>query len=149
MAAALRETHEEIGLAPEHVTALGSLPDALVPVSRFVVTPVLAWADAADDLTVIEPGEVLHTLRIPVGAMLAPESRASVTIAGHRSAGFQLATGWVWGFTGNLLDHVFSELGWTRPWDVTRRYAMTPAEARGAALDAPLDAPLVPPADGD
>jgi len=131
---ALRETHEEIGLAADRVEVLGLLPPVAVPISRFVVTPVVGWcADAAgqDD---VEPGEVLHTLRLPVGSLLDPACRATVTIHGHGSAGFAVSGGWVWGFTGNLLDGVFDELGWTRPWDRERRYPMSLAEARGDTL---------------
>ncbi|WP_127126606.1 CoA pyrophosphatase [Georgenia sp. SYP-B2076] len=123
-AGALRETHEEIGLDPSRIEVLAKLPPVLVPVSRFVVTPVLGWTDDADKATDVEPGEVLHTIRVPVGALLDPATRAAVTIVGRRSAGFRVPTGWVWGFTGNLLDHVFTELGWTRPWDTTREVPM-------------------------
>lgn len=131
---ALREAHEEIGLAPERVAVLGELPPVAVPVSRFVVTPVVGWCADAGELETVEVGEVLHTLRLPVGGLLDPAGRATVTIHGHGSAGFALQGGWVWGFTGNLLDAVFDELGWTRPWDRGRRYRMSLAEARGDTL---------------
>ena len=39
--AALREAHEEIGLAPGRVTLLGRLSTLPIPVSRFRVTPVI------------------------------------------------------------------------------------------------------------
>ncbi len=77
---------------------------------------------------------MLRTLRVPIAHMLDPANRATVTIAGHRSAGFALASGWVWGFTGNLLDHLFTEIGWTRPWLRERVHVMTMDEARGAHL---------------
>ena len=41
-AAAVREAHEEIGLAPADATVLGYLPDHVLIESRFVVTPVVA-----------------------------------------------------------------------------------------------------------
>ena len=39
--AALREAHEEVGLAPGKVTLLGRLSTLPIPVSRFRVTPVI------------------------------------------------------------------------------------------------------------
>lgn len=132
--AALRETHEEIGLAPEFVHVIATLDKVLVPVSGYVVTPVLGWTDSPEAVAEVAPGEVLHTLRVPVAHLLDPAFRATVTIAGHRSAGFQLATGWVWGFTGNLLDHLFTALGWTRPWQRERVHVMSIDEARGGPL---------------
>ena len=132
--AALRETHEEIGLAPRYVDVLAELDRVLVPVSGYVVTPVLGWTDSPEAVSEVSPGEVLHTLRVSVAELLDPGNRATVTIAGHRSAGFELASGWVWGFTGNLLDHLFSELGWTRPWRHDRTHVMSVEEARGGRL---------------
>ncbi len=134
---ALREANEEIGLSLERVEVLGALPDVAVPISRFVVTPVLAWCTETGGLEEVDDGEVLHTLRLPVSTLLDPVSRATVTIHGHGSAGFAVQGGWVWGFTGNLLDHVFDQLGWTRSWDRTRTYEMSLAEARGDSLPPP------------
>ncbi|WP_159622807.1 NUDIX hydrolase [Ruania rhizosphaerae] len=132
--AALRETEEETGIARHHVELLGALPQVLVPVSSFAVTPVLGWADAVPPTAPSTDGEVLHTLRVPVARLLSPTARANVLLAGHRSAGFRVPSGWVWGFTGNLLDHLFTELGWTRPWDRAAEHLMTWDEARGAKL---------------
>ena len=41
--AALREAQEETGLDPSGVRVFGLLPDLFIPVSDFVVTPVLGW----------------------------------------------------------------------------------------------------------
>ena len=40
-------------------------------------------------------------------------------------------------FTGNLLDHLFTELGWTRPWPRYRTHTMSMHEARGGHLREP------------
>jgi len=128
---ALRETHEEIGLPPERVEVIGTLPRLAVPISRYAVTPVVGWAEDGTDLAEVDDGEVLHTLRVPVGHLLDPASRARVRLLTHTSAGFLVPGGWVWGFTGNLLDHVLDELGWTRPWDRDRVHRMSLAEAHG------------------
>lgn len=128
---ALRETHEEIGLPPARVEVLGTLPRVSVPFSRFVVTPVVGWSPDPGPADAVTDGEVLHTLRVPVGALLDPTARASVQVLDSTSAGFLVPGGWVWGFTGNVLDHVFEELGWSRPWDRGRIHHMSLDEARG------------------
>ncbi|UFU03970.1 CoA pyrophosphatase [Ruania suaedae] len=132
--AALRETQEETGIAPDAVAVLGRLPQVLVPVSGFAVVPHLGWAEAVAPTTPSADGEVLHTLRVPVAELLRPAARATVLLAGHRSAGFRVPSGWVWGFTGNLLDHLFTQIGWTLPWDRSVEHAMSWDEARGAQL---------------
>jgi 8-oxo-dGTP pyrophosphatase MutT (NUDIX family) len=124
VAAALRETHEEIGLHPDHVDVLGELPPIMVPVTRYVVTPVLGWTDRADEATHVEPGEVLHTIRVSVATLTDPERRRTVRIFGRRTHGFLLPDGLVWGMTANLVDHVLAELGWAQEWDDTREVVM-------------------------
>lgn len=131
---ALREAHEEIGVPPHRVDVLGALPEVSVPISRNIVTPVLGWSPDPGRHSTNDDTEVLHTLRIPVAELLDPQSRATVTIEGMRSAGFPVGGSWVWGFTGNLLDYVFTQLGWTRQWPRDRQYLMSRAEAVGADL---------------
>lgn len=132
--AALRETEEETGIGADQVEVLCALPPVLVPISSFVVTPVLGWAPSVQEVGALATSEVLHTLRAPVDELLDPAARATVWMGGHGSSGFRVPTGWVWGFTGNLLDHLFTQLGWTRDWDSSVRHTMSWDEARGAQL---------------
>ena len=67
---ALREAHEEIGLAPDNVEVLGRLP-AHETVTSFEVTPVLARIRAPFD-AVPEAGEVEEVFDIPLAHVLAP-----------------------------------------------------------------------------
>lgn len=119
--AALRETHEEIGLRPGLVEVLGRLDPLLVPVTRYVVTPVLGWTDHAGEVTAVAPGEVLHTIRVSVETLVDPATRCTVRIFDRSTAGFTLPDGLVWGMTANLLDHVLDELGWAGEWDRDRQ----------------------------
>ena len=41
VAAALREAREEIGVDPDGIRVIGALPDLWVPVSDFVVSPIV------------------------------------------------------------------------------------------------------------
>lgn len=143
-AAALRELQEETGLDPAAVEVLGQLTPQLVPVSRNLVTPVLGWSGAVGDMAAVEPGEVVHTLRVPVADLLDPAARAGVRVRRHVTPGFATTAGWVWGFTGLLLDHVFTELGWTVPWDRSRELAVALDGSR-AVVEDPATAPAPSP----
>src|SRR5699024_2790333 len=58
-AAAVRETEEETGISPERVEVLGKLPALMLPISSFVVTPVLGWAPWIPPVTTVQQDEVL------------------------------------------------------------------------------------------
>lgn len=133
-AAAVREAEEETGIAPARIEVLGSLATVPVPISSFMVTPVLGWADFVPPTGAVDQDEVLHTLRVSVDDLLAPDARATVVHGEHTSPGFRTAAGWIWGFTGLLLDHLFTQLDWTRPWDTGSRYTMSWDEAHGGQL---------------
>ncbi len=68
--AALREAHEEIGLPPDLVEILGSLPPHET-VTGFSVTPVLAHLRGGFD-PVPEPGEVEEVFSVPLSFVLDP-----------------------------------------------------------------------------
>ena len=69
--AALRETHEEIGLSLGEDAILGVLDD-LVTRSGFVITPVVAWAGPVSEF-VPDPGEVETIYRIPMLELDGPD----------------------------------------------------------------------------
>lgn len=68
--AALRESHEEIGLEPAQVTLIGRLP-AHETVTGFSVTPVLALIHA-DFIPQPEAGEVDEVFSVPLDHLLNP-----------------------------------------------------------------------------
>ena len=43
MNTALREAHEEVGIAPKEVNMLGALTELYIPVSNFLVHPYVGW----------------------------------------------------------------------------------------------------------
>jgi 8-oxo-dGTP pyrophosphatase MutT (NUDIX family) len=64
LAAALRETQEEIGLDPAFISVAGFLPDHLI-ISGFLVTPVVAFVRPGFDLR-LDSKEVQSTFEVPV-----------------------------------------------------------------------------------
>jgi 8-oxo-dGTP pyrophosphatase MutT (NUDIX family) len=66
--AALRETQEEIGLAPEHVEFAGYLPDHLVG-TGFRVTPGVGFVDAGHALQ-LAAAEVHDAFEVPLDFVL-------------------------------------------------------------------------------
>ena len=76
--AALREAHEEIGLAPMQVQLLGYL-DPLATVTGYRVLPVVARIPA-DFVPQPEPSEVAEVFEVPLQWLMAPENLARVAI---------------------------------------------------------------------
>jgi 8-oxo-dGTP pyrophosphatase MutT (NUDIX family) len=71
IAAALRETHEEIGLSLTDEAVLGVLDD-FVSRSGFIITPVVVWAGPVQAF-VPDPGEVETVYRIPLAELDAAQ----------------------------------------------------------------------------
>jgi 8-oxo-dGTP pyrophosphatase MutT (NUDIX family) len=70
LAAALRETEEEIGLPRGAVEVLGFLPDHLI-VTGYSITPVVALVAAGAPLT-LDPVEVASVFEVPLAYVLDP-----------------------------------------------------------------------------
>lgn len=121
VAAALREAVEETGLDPAGVEVFGTLPALFLPVSDFVVTPVLAWWRQPSPVGVVDRGEVASVHRVPLADLLDPANRLRVSHpTGYVGAAFRVAGLLVWGFTGGLLDRLLRLAGWEQPWDHSR-----------------------------
>jgi len=69
-AAALRETHEEVGLHPRHVEVIGQLP-VYITGTGFHVTPVVALVQPPFELTP-NPGEVDAVFEVPLAFLMNP-----------------------------------------------------------------------------
>lgn len=123
-AAALREAVEETGLDPTGVEILGELPEVALPVSNYLVTPVLAWWASPTPVRVVDSAESAHVFRAPVADLLSPESRFTAVVRRngrkHATPAFDVDGVTIWGFTGLLLARLFDGLAWTQPWDESR-----------------------------
>ena len=74
-AAALRETEEEVGVAPSEIEVLGRLDDAWSGAGHFLI-PYVGWAAQAPSFRADER-EVAEILAPDLRTLLLPESRAS------------------------------------------------------------------------
>ncbi|WP_246460752.1 NUDIX hydrolase [Streptomyces himalayensis] len=120
--AALREAEEETGLDPRGVQLFGVLPKLYIPVSRFVVTPVLGWWREPSPVGVVDPAETARVFTVPVADLTDPDNRATtVHPSGHRGPAFLVASALVWGFTAGVIDRILHYSGWERPWDTNKQ----------------------------
>ncbi|KOX05310.1 MULTISPECIES: NUDIX hydrolase [unclassified Streptomyces] len=116
--AALREAEEETGLDPSGVQLIGVLPRLYIPVSGFVVTPVLGWWRKPSPVGVVDPNETARVFTVPVADLTDPANRATaVHPRGHSGPAFLVESALVWGFTAGVIDRLLHYAGWERPWD--------------------------------
>lgn len=124
IAAAVREAEEETGLDPAGVQILGVLPDAELPITNFIVTPVIGWWHRTSEVFAVDPAESSTVFRAPVADLLDPANRVTSVVERGDSRfcapAFDVAGGFIWGFTAIVLDRMFNDLGWTLPWDQSR-----------------------------
>ncbi|MDQ6694264.1 MAG: CoA pyrophosphatase [Chloroflexota bacterium] len=118
---ALREAQEEIGLDPDRVEVVATLPDVYVPVSWFVITPVVARLkpDAAATALEFKPnaGEVAEIIEIPVRALREEATHRTevrtVNDVTHTIHYYTYGPYLIWGATGRIIFEFlreFSEL---------------------------------------
>lgn len=104
-AAALRETHEEVGIAPESVEVLGLMPDHMV-ISGYRVTPVVGLVDPTVR-TCPQPSEVADCFEAPLRHLLDPANRVlrRLQVEGVDCDAFDLP--WqrhlIWGATAGIV----------------------------------------------
>jgi 8-oxo-dGTP pyrophosphatase MutT (NUDIX family) len=117
VATALREANEEVGLDPAGVEVLGVLPELYIPVSSFVVTPVLAWWRRPHPVHPCQPAEVARVVRLPIGELVDPANRIRVRHpSGWVGPAFRARGLLVWGFTAGVISTLLDLGGWSRPW---------------------------------
>jgi 8-oxo-dGTP pyrophosphatase MutT (NUDIX family) len=115
--AALREAEEEVGLSRDDVSVLANLPTVWIPVTGFVVTPVLGWWHSPAPVAPVDRAEVAAVVRVPIAELADPANRIRVR---HPSwwvgPAFTVHGLLVWGFTAGLIDTLLRLGGWEQPW---------------------------------
>lgn len=122
--AALRETHEEVGIEPDEVEVVGQLPQLPLSVTGFTVTPVLGWWRHPHPLHVVDPAEVGRIAQVPVSHLVDPDNRFTAVHPEREFAApaFEVDGLYVWGFTAVVLAEVLDLAGLAGPWDSDRRH---------------------------
>jgi 8-oxo-dGTP pyrophosphatase MutT (NUDIX family) len=137
-ATALREAAEEVGLNPESSTIIATLPRLWIPVSGYVVTPVLAWWHTPHPVWAVDTREVARVERLPVGELVDPANRLRVRHpSGYVGPAFDVRGMLVWGFTAGILNTLLELAGWARDWDRGRVVALPDTPARPRADGGP------------
>ncbi|WP_085995604.1 NUDIX hydrolase [Nocardia transvalensis] len=115
---ALREAREETGLDPAGVEPIAVLPKIFVPVSRFDVTPVVAYWRTPREVGVVSEAEATRVTRVPLADLLDPANRFVVRHPmGYTGPAFAVDGMLVWGFTAGVLAGLLAVSGWERDWD--------------------------------
>jgi 8-oxo-dGTP pyrophosphatase MutT (NUDIX family) len=112
IAAALRESFEEIGLAPAAVEVIGTLPE-YVTATSYRVTPVIGLIERPPDLA-IDAFEVAEAFEVPLSFLMNPANheRRGVELAGLRRTFYAMpytATRryFIWGATAAMLRNLY------------------------------------------
>jgi 8-oxo-dGTP pyrophosphatase MutT (NUDIX family) len=107
-ATALRETWEEVGVAPETVEVVGKWTSLYIPPSNFIMHPFLGWTAHKPDWQ-LDPREVASVIETPLTQLIAPETLQERTIPSGvgntniRVKGFALGEHFVWGATAMVI----------------------------------------------
>jgi 8-oxo-dGTP pyrophosphatase MutT (NUDIX family) len=113
VAAALRETEEEIGLPRKHVEVLGFLPDHVI-LTGYRVTPVVALVEPGVALS-IDATEVASVFEVPLAFILDPANhhlrRRPVGIDHVDVYDLPFGTRNIWGATAGMLVSLTRLLG--------------------------------------
>lgn len=105
--AALRETWEELGIAPETVRVMGRLDDAWSRHGHYVI-PFVGWLERRPELFP-NPREVAEVLIADMETIMRPEAEREHPVVlsqggkPHVAKAFAWEGGYVWGLTADLL----------------------------------------------
>jgi len=132
IAAALREAREETGLDTSGIDVFALVPDLWVPVSGFVVTPVLGYWREPSPVSAVDLTEVASVHRIPISELVDPANRTRVRHpSGYIGLGFTVRGLVIWGFTAGILSGMLDLAGWSEPWDDSRIIDLEPEATEG------------------
>lgn len=108
---ALRETYEEIGIAPNEITVLGQLSPLYIPVSNFQVTPFIGYT-TGDKILNLSKKEVKTVFEIDIKDLINPIHLIKKDISNHLGQTlknipcFLIDGKVIWGATSLILNEV-------------------------------------------
>jgi 8-oxo-dGTP pyrophosphatase MutT (NUDIX family) len=111
LAAALRETQEEIGIDPASVVVLGSLTNVYIPVSNFLVHPFVGFLDRRPDFK-IDEREVKAVFPFKLRELFNPGNKIETTINVSKGItlknvpAFLIEGKIIWGATALMLNEL-------------------------------------------
>ncbi len=104
---ALRETHEELGIAPAHVDVWGRLDDVYVHTSNFVIAPYVG-ALGYEPTFCVSPEEVDHVIEVPLDTLRDPrilrEDDWILRGAVRRVQFYEYGRYQIWGATARVIE---------------------------------------------
>lgn len=107
---ALRETHEEVGIAPELITVVRAFTKVYIPPSNFMVFPYFGYSESELEF-LPDPAEVAGIIELPLSVFL--DERTVVNHVGATSysesisyPAFQIGHHHVWGATAMMLSEL-------------------------------------------
>lgn len=113
---ALRETYEEIGIAPDTIGILGELTPLYVFISNFLVHPFVGFTTEAPKFT-LQESEVKSIIEVPMNHFTKPQNKLLADIKTRditlqNTPYYDLYGQKLWGATAMImseLEHVWSE----------------------------------------
>ena len=109
---ALREANEEVGVVMEHVEVIGQLSDVYIPVSNFLVSPVIGFVNYAPNF-IAEEREVAEIVELRLSLLIQTKELSTDNIKLSNGKKLQVPTfqfnqKTIWGATALMLN----ELRW-------------------------------------
>lgn len=110
---ALRETHEELGVAPEGLAVWGRLEPEWIVVTHYLLAPFIAYASERPDFRPA-PAEVDEVIELPLATLLDPATLAEETwdLAGapRQVHFYRYGEHKIWGATARVLGKLVDVL---------------------------------------
>lgn len=110
MHTALRETHEEIGIAPEKIKVVRAFSEVYIPPSNFLVSPFLGYSE--ETLAFIpDPAEVAAVIELPLSdflndAIIVLKRMATSYTESIDVPAFEVNDKIVWGATAMMMSEL-------------------------------------------
>ena len=107
---ALRETHEEVGVAPDQITVVREFSNVYIPPSNFMVFPFLGYCDV-EPTFIPDPAEVAGMIAFPLAEFLDDRIVVNRQMATSYSKSievptFKIGDQYVWGATAMILSEL-------------------------------------------